>query len=53
MEIERVVAEWLVLKCCSTWGTAGFPQVFVRCDANDVCLERPLVTCLKARAHGD
>ena len=25
----------------------------MRYDANDVCLERALVTCLKARAHGD
>ena len=24
----------------------------MRYDANDVCLERALVTCLKVRAHG-
>ena len=48
--MERVVGEWLVLKCCdstavcksgvSTWGTARFPQVFVHYD---VRVERVLL----------
>ena len=68
-EIERLVGEWLVLKCCGSTavrvervrlktsiyiGTVGFPHAFVRSDANDVCLERALVTCrLKTGARGN
>ena len=68
-EIERVVGEWLVLKCCDSTAVClervplkrraymgnglFFPQVFVRYDANDVCLERRLLYARKRVQHGD
>ena len=60
--VERVVGEWLVLKCCDSIAVSveRVPlksSVYMRngwfSSSNDMCLERALVTCLKARARGD